>query len=282
MKSTLALAFSGLLAASCQPAASQEETTAPTMNDYDPGEGYTLVWSDEFDGEALNKENWSHQVLGAGHFNDEWQRYTSSSENSFVEDGKLVIRATHTSESHGHNMYASARLHTGGKQEWTYGKFVAKLKLPQGNGTWPAFWMLGANIDEIGGDTPWPQSGEIDIMEFYGSKDNGAVEANVHFADSMDSHAMMGAETFRLDTGIFADDFHLFGLEWTPENLIFSVDDQEYARMDITGPEFTEFHKPFYLLLNFAVGGRHAGRPDSTTVFPQEYRAEWVRVYQKQ
>lgn len=242
---------------------------------------WKLVWSDEFNGTTLDTLNWIFQVEEAGRFNDEWQRYTNSSENAYVENDQLVIRALHESNAHGMNQYTSARLHTANKQTWKYGKIAARIKLPTGKGIWPAFWMLGANIDENGGDTPWPQSGEVDILELYGSKNPAVVEANIHYANSDNKHAMMGAVAHQLEAGNFSDDFHTFELEWSAESFVWFVDGQKYASVDITSEEMSEFHKEFFLLLNVAVGGSHAGRPDGSTSFPQYMYVDWIRVYQK-
>ena len=251
------------------------------QNSFEPDPGWSLVWSDEFKEATLNADNWNYQVVKAGHYNDEWQRYTNTTENAYIENDCLVIRAIHESDEHGMDQYTSARLNTANKQTWKYGKFAARIKLPQGNGMWPAFWMLGANINENGGDTPWPQSGEIDILEMYGSKDNAVVECNLHFANSSNRHQMMGVEKYKLDQGIFADDFHVFALEWDENRMAWSVDGEEYASTPITAKELSEFHEEFFILLNVAVGGRWAGRPDDTTSFPQHMYVDWVRVYER-
>ncbi len=248
---------------------------------YRPDSSWTLVWSDEFDGEAINEENWNRQVEEAGRFNGEWQRYTDSSANAYIADGCLVIRAIHESDRHGMDQYTSARLNTANKQAWTYGKIAARIQLPYGKGVWPAFWMLGANIDENGGDTPWPQSGEVDILELYGSRDDGVVEANMHYAGRSGLHANMGAVPYKLGEGRFADNFHVFELEWDAESLKWFVDGQQFASTSITGAEFSEFHRDFFIVLNIAVGGRAAGRPDATTAFPLLMYVDWVRVYRK-
>jgi beta-glucanase (GH16 family) len=242
---------------------------------------WVLVWSDEFNTENLNKNNWNFQVVEAGRFNEEWQRYTNSDKNAYIENDCLVIEAIHESEEHGENQYTSARLNTAGKQSWKYGKFSARIKLPEGEGIWPAFWMLGANINENGGDTPWPKCGEIDILELYGSKDDAAIEVNAHYADSTDAHAYMGAETYTLEQGKFSDDFHIFELEWTEKELIWFVDGNEVTSMPIDKPYLTEFHKEFFILLNIAVGGTYAGRPNESTKFPQKMTIDWIRVHQK-
>ncbi len=247
----------------------------------DTGASWKLVWSDEFDGDSLSLNNWTHQIEEAGRFNDEWQRYTDNPKNAYVENGNLVIKAIHESDDFGMNQFTSARLHTANKHVWKYGKISARVRLPKGNGMWPAFWMLGANINENGGDTPWPDTGEIDILEFYGSKDNAVVEANIHYADKNNAHKMMGAKKFRLDEGIFEDDFHVFELIWSANQLTWFVDGNQYASASIIGDEFTEFHQPFFILLNLAVGGKNAGRPDATTEFPKHMYVDWVRVYQQ-
>ena len=139
--------------------------------------------------------------------------------------------------------------------------------------------MLGKDIDEIGGKTPWPRCGEIDILELYGSRDDAVVEANLHYYD--DGHKMMGAKPFKLTEGIFAEKFHVFELEWNEKKMIWSVDGKAYCEADITAPELKEFHDKFYILLNVAVGGRAAGRPDESTPFPSLMYVDWVRVYQQ-
>jgi len=248
---------------------------------FEDGHDWQLTWSDEFDSSSIDENNWNLQVVKAGRFNDEWQRYTNSPKNAYIEDGNLIIKAIHESEVIGMDQYTSARMNTANKQTFKYGKIMARIKLPFGHGIWPAFWMLGANIDENGGDTPWPQSGEIDILELYGSRNDSIVEANIHYADESNSHAMMGAESFKSADGRFADDFHIFGLEWDANRIVWTVDNKEYASTPITADELSEFHKEFFILLNVAVGNKWAGRPDTTSVFPQFMHVDWVRVYNK-
>lgn len=260
---------------------SNNPVTLITSDSYDPGREYALVWADEFDGEELNMDNWNYQVEPAGRFNDEWQRYTNDSKNAYVENGNLIIQAVHEGEDHGMDQYTSARMNTANKQAWKYGKIVASIKLPQGKGIWPAFWMLGANINENGGDTPWPQCGEIDILELYGSKDDGVVEANIHYADATNNHAMLGAKSYELPEGKFADAYHVFELVWDEKEVVWLVDGTDYASFSIAKDELSEFHKEFFILLNIAVGGNYAGRPDDSTIFPQKMYVDWVRVYQK-
>ncbi len=259
------------------------ETTTSSNNNIDETKDihWKLKWADEFEKETIDSNNWTLQVVKAGTFNEEWQHYTNSNKNAYIENNNLVIKAIHESDKHGLNQYTSARLHTANKQSWKYGKIAARIKLPQGKGIWPAFWMLGANIDENGGDTPWPECGEIDILELYGSKDDGLIESNAHYTDSSGSHAMMGATPFKLNKGKFADEYHVFELEWDENQLTWFVDGKKYAKMDISPDELSEFHKEFFILLNIAVGGTYAGRPNDTTIFPQYMYVDWIRVYEK-
>ena len=257
-------------------------TSVKNKHSYEPGKDWLLAWSDEFDKDTIDANNWNFQVVEAGRFNEEWQRYANSSTNAYIDEDCLVIKAIHESDEHGINQYSSARLHTANKYSFKYGKIAARIKLPKGPGIWPAFWMLGANIDENGGDTPWPQSGEIDILELYGSKDDAVVEGNLHYADQSGAHALMGAVAYKLDHGIFADSFHIFELEWSKDSIAWLVDGKQYATTSISAQELSEFHNDFFILMNLAVGGTYAGYPDSTTTFPQYMYIDWVRVYRKE
>ncbi len=268
---------------SCKDKGKKIKSSVSALNEasYQPGLDWKLAWSEEFDADTIDVNNWNFQVVKAGRFNDEWQRYTNSGDNAYLENNCLVIKAIHESDVHGMDQYSSARLHTANKYSFKYGKIMARMKLPQGEGIWPAFWMLGSNIDENGGDTPWPQSGEIDILELYGSKDDAVIEANAHYADTSDSHRMMGAASFKLEQGKFADAFHIFELEWDATRISWLVDGEQFASMPISTDELSEFRKEFFILLNVAVGGTHAGRPDDTSRFPQHMYVDWVRVYKK-
>ncbi len=260
---------------------SESENPAVAVPPHDPGPGWTLVWSDEFDRDVLDDECWNRQVEPAGRFNDEWQRYTDRTVNAFIENGQLVLRALHESDNHGPDQYTSARLNTAGKRAWRYGRVAARIRLPEGPGLWPAFWMLGRDIDENGGDTPWPRCGEIDILELYGSRHDGTVEANLHYEGADGRHRCMGAKAYRLTEGSFSEGFHVFELLWDETSMTWMVDGQAYAHASLAEPERAAFRKPFFLLLNVAVGGRLSGRPDARTRFPQEMRVDWIRIYQK-
>ncbi|MBE0654198.1 MAG: family 16 glycosylhydrolase, partial [Bacteroidales bacterium] len=235
---------------------------------------YELVWSDEFDYTGFpDPALWTFEVGGGGWGNNELQYYKSNDpDNSWVEDGKLTITAIN--ESYGGRNYTSARIITRDKYSVQYGKIEARMKLPYGQGIWPAFWAMGQNI----GETGWPACGEIDIMEFVGgtTRDN-QIHGTAHW-DNNGSHAQYG-NSYRLPAGIFADTFHTFSVVWTPQYIRWYVDDIQYLALDIRSAGLSEFHQNFFILLNLAVGGNWPGVPDATTVFPQTYVIDYVRVY---
>ncbi len=257
-----------------------QDVTYPAQNpdNYSPGKGWTLVWSDEFASPQLDNRKWNNQVMEKP-FNEEWQDYHGGPENAYIDNGYLVIKAIHDGSVHAPRKYTSARLNTAQKGSWQYGKFVARIQLPHGAGVWPAFWLLGANIDENGGDVPWPTSGEIDIMELYGCRDDSIIEVNMHY--DAGGHKSMGAVPYQLDRGIFAEQFHTFELEWNARQLIWRVDGNEVKQTPIDKPEMSAFHQPFFILLNLAIGGAWSGQPDTTTPFPALMYVDWVRVYQQ-
>lgn len=241
--------------------------------------GWTLVWSDEFEGTSLDQAKWDFDVGGHGWGNNEWQYYTRRAENAAVEDGKLVIRAlreTYTGPEGITRAFTSARLVTRGKFSRAYGRFEARIKLPYGQGIWPAFWMLGDDIATVG----WPACGEIDIMENIG-REPSTVHGTIHGPGYSGSRGIGAAYT--LPGGRrFADDFHVFAVEWEPEVIRWYVDDVLYQTRtpkDLPSGARWVFDHPFHLLLNVAVGGNWPGYPDQTTEFPQTMLVEYVRVY---
>ncbi|MFK7933313.1 MAG: family 16 glycosylhydrolase [Saprospiraceae bacterium] len=261
--------------------ANNSQSTHQDEDNYTPGSNWKLAWSDEFKSATLDTKTWNRQVEKAGRFNEEWQRYTDSTDNAYIENNCLVLKAMHEGNEHAMDHYTSARLNTAGKMTFKYGKIAAKMKLPYSQGIWPAFWMLGANIDENGGDTPWPQCGEIDILELYGSKNDSIVECNLHYANAENKHTMMGAADYHLKDGKFADDFHVFELEWDENKISWLVDGEQYATTSIATEDRSEFRNEFFLLLNIAVGGTYADYPDEMTVFPQYMYVDWIRIYEK-
>lgn len=252
-----------------------------------------LVWSDEFEGPLNQSPNflvWNPE-LGDGKLNNlegwgnaELEHYTGNPENVALDgNGNLVITAKKVDLDtsplqcwYGLCEYTSARLITKDRVEFQYGRIEARIKLPIGNGLWPAFWMLGSNIDEDG----WPQSGEIDIMEYLGSKPD-RVGAALHGPGYFGA-GNIGA-TFVLEEGDFSTDFHVFAVEWSPGEIVWSVDDQRYHSVtleDIPADGEWVFDQPGFIILNLAVGGHYPGNPDRTTPFPAEMVIDYVRVYQ--
>ncbi len=274
MKHTAILALVGILFLSaCGSALPQPSATpAPTPTYAWNPQGWNLVWSDEFDGATINPKNWVFDKGGNGWGNVEMEYYTDRPENARVENGNLIIEARQ--ENYEGLPYTSARLNTRGLQEFQYGRIEARMKLPSGQGIWPAFWMLGSNAS-------WPLGGEMDIMEYVG-KTPDTVYQTVHGpgysgTKGIGSHFVLGADTLK-------NDFHIFAIEWAPNEIRWFVDAQEVFKMTPAqipaGTQWVYDH-PFFIILNLAVGGGWPGFPDDTTVFPQQLLVDYVRVYQK-
>jgi beta-glucanase (GH16 family) len=233
-----------------------------------------LVLDEDFNTNgAPNASLWSYNI-GTGQNgwgNNELQYYTDRPQNVTAQNGYLIITAH--KESFNGSQYTSARLVTKGKFEQAYGRFETRMRLPWGQGIWPAFWMLGADID----DNPWPGAGEIDIMEFRGQNPS-VVLGTVHGPGYSAGQSI--SKSYTLPNDRFDTDFHVFGIEWGPEYINFYVDDVLYNQItpaDVPG-EWV-FNKPFYILINLAVGGNFVGSPNSETVFPQTMLIDYVRVY---
>ena len=237
--------------------------------------GMTMVWSDEFNTQTLNTGNWTYETGGSGWGNNELEYYTSNSKNLFLSGGYLIIEARE--ETVGSNKYTSARIKTQNKKTFTYGRIDVRAKLPKGQGLWPAIWMLGNNITQQG--YGWPACGEIDIMEFLGN-DPGKVYGTVHWGVAGGSHSYIGGN-YSLTTGDFNSSFHVFSLQWDDSMMTFLVDDVPFysaSKTDI-GSNYP-FDKPFFFIMNVAVGGNWPGNPDSSTTFPQRMIVDYVRVFQ--
>ncbi len=240
-----------------------------------------LVMQDEFDIDGnLDSALWSFDIgngegtdAGPGWGNNELQYYTDRKENITVQNGILIITAK--KESYKGSSYTSAKILTKGKFAQAYGRFEARMRLPYGQGMWPAFWLLGENIDEV----KWPNCGEIDIMENRGQEPS-ITNGTVHGPGYSGGQAITKSYDLvndRLDTG-----FHVFGIEWGPKYINFYVDDVLYNQItpaDVTG-EWV-FDRPFYIIINLAVGGSFVGPPNSETSFPQTLLVDYVRVYKK-
>ena len=232
-----------------------------------------LVWSDEFTGSTINSANWSFETGGGGWGNNELENYTNRPENARISNGVLVIEARR--ESFGGSAYTSARMKTQGKQSFGINTWVeARIDAPEGQGIWPAFWMLGNSISTVG----WPSCGEIDIMEIQGQ--NPAKNfGTIHWADQNGNHASFGG-IFNSSSSLTAG-FHTYAISRTSTSIKWYVDRVQYAEANISGGinSTSEFQGPFFILLNVAVGGNFVGSPDGTTVFPQQMQVDWVRVW---
>ena len=273
-----------LMLAACEPAPTRARTTAP---DGAPPREWTLAWSDEFAGSSgapVDAAKWVADTGGQGWGNQEREYYTAGAENAALDgEGRLVITArAEPADSpyrcwYGVCRYTSARLKTMGRFEQTYGRFEARIRIPRGQGLWPAFWMLGGDIDRVG----WPRCGEIDVMENIG-REPAAVHGTLHGPGYSGGNSIGGSYT--LATASFADDFHIFAVEWMPGEVRWLVDGKEYRRVtpaDLPPGTPWAFDHPFFLLLNVAVGGAWPGNPDASTAFPQQMLVDYVRVYRR-
>lgn len=229
---------------------------------------WKLVWSDDFDKAGLpDPAKWGNEVGFIR--NHELQYYTERRiENSEVKNGNLMIIGR--KENNKDAGYTSASLTTDGKFSWTYGKIEARIKLPAGQGMWPAFWMLGQNIHEVG----WPRCGEIDIMEHINNED--IAHGTLHWYN--EKHVSSGGTTTCDVTK-----FHVYSVEWDREAVKFLLDGNQYWKVDIKDNvnSTEEFHKPHYIILNLAIGGDWPKNPDASTAFPDTMYVDYVRVYQK-
>ncbi|WP_230685034.1 glycoside hydrolase family 16 protein [Cellulomonas sp. JZ18] len=234
-----------------------------------------VVWQQEFDGPAGSAPDpavWNHDLGAGGWGNAELQEYTASRANSALDgQGNLVITARREPDGR----YTSARLQTNDKVEIRYGRVEARIQIPRGQGIWPAFWMLGADFPQ----NTWPNSGEIDVMENIGREPH-LVHGTVHGPGYSGGAGLLG--TYQHPQGwSFADTFHTFAVDWRPGEITWSVDGNVYHRVTPAslGGRTWVFDKPFFLILNVAVGGQWPGYPDATTQLPQQMRVDYVRVY---
>ncbi len=260
----------------CAYAEAQTSAAAPIAP------GRTLVWSDEFNGargSAVDASKWVSETGGDGWGNDELEYYTSRPQNLYQQDGNLVIKVLqekYTGTDGVTRNYTSARLKTLGKFAQAYGRFEARIKIPRGQGIWPAFWMLGEDIDKAG----WPTCGEIDIMENIG-KEPALAHGTIHGPGYSGANGI-GSPYSLPNNQPIADDFHVFAVEWEPTAIRFYVDKDLYTtRVPADLPKGTKwvYDHPFFLLLNVAVGGGWPGSKDASSVFPQEMLVDYVRVY---
>ena len=245
---------------------------------------WQLIWHDEFRGRRgskPDKRKWTAELGGGGWGNQEFEFYT---DHNAYQDGKghLVIEARRENPAnsscwYGPCRYTSARLITKGKFALTYGRVEGRIKIPSGQGIWPAFWMLGQDIDVVG----WPKCGEIDIMENIG-REPATIHGTIHGPNYFGAGGI--SENYSLKEGRFADRFHIFAVEWDSHQISFFVDGNAYFTVTRAAVEQRGkwvYDHPFYLLLNVAVGGSWPGDPDSSSTYPQFLLVDYIRVYQR-
>lgn len=245
---------------------------------------WKLIWSDEFNGAdhpAIDASKWTAQVGGHGWGNQELEYYTSRIDNAYQTQGSLnikVLKEQYTGADKVTRAYTSARLTTKNKFTAAYGRFEARIRVPYGQGIWPAFWLLGDNIDS----TAWPTCGEIDIMENIG-REPGLIHGTIHGPGYSGGQGPSSAYSLP-GKQRFADAFHVFAVEWEPGVIRFYCDGVLYATRtpaDLPDGKTWVYDHPFFIILNVAVGGGWPGNPDATTVFPQTMLVDYVRVYKR-
>lgn len=227
---------------------------------------YQLVWSDEFNGTSVDPNNWVFETGGGGWGNNELEYYQSS--NATVSNGNLIITAK--KQRVGANQYTSARMKTQGKHEWTYGKMEARIKIPRVQGLWPAFWMLGSNINTVS----WPQCGETDIMEHINT--DNLIYGTIHWYNN--GNASYGGNTSIAN----ADSFHVYDVVWDTASITWHIDGVQFFTANIANNinNTGAFHLPFFIILNLAVGGNWPGNTIDNTKLPASMYVDYVRVYQ--
>lgn len=258
-------------------------TTNASSDEMKIPDGYNLVWNDEFDGTELNPDDWNYEEHEVGWVNNELQEYIPSSDYAYVKDGELVIQPV-KKEENGKVSYASGRVNTQNKHDYKYGWFEARIKVPEGQGFLPAFWMMPQDEDFYG---QWPKCGEIDIMEVLGNS-TSMNYGTLHFGEPHKQNQ----GSYTLSDGSFSSDYHTFAVEWEPGVIKWYVDGNQYYETSdwfsaVQGEEEkpypAPFNQPFHVILNVAVGGDWPGNPDDTTIFDDRaaMKVDYVRIFQK-
>jgi len=235
---------------------------------------WRLVWSDEFDGSNIDGSKWALDIQGPGWVNHEWQAYTSRPENARLENGHLVLEGRN--DWFQGNQYSSARLRSVGAGTWTYGRVEARIQLPGGRGTWPAFWMLPDDFSR-----GWPACGEVDIMEEVGY-DQDSIHGTTHSAAYNWTNGKQRTST--TSAGGATTGYHVYAVEWFPDRIDFFVDGRKYLTSpnDNTGDDAWPFHKNFHVILNLAIGGDWGGAQGvDPNIWPRQMLVDYVRVYQR-
>ncbi|MBO7565041.1 MAG: family 16 glycosylhydrolase [Clostridiales bacterium] len=264
-------------------ASSATETKEETKAAAPEIEGYKLLWYDEFDGDKMDESKWNYEPHEPGWTNNELQEYTTSTDNVFVRDGKLVLKAIKT-EKDGKDYYTSGKVTGQNKTDFQYGKVVVSAKVPEGQGLWPAIWMMPKEESFYG---QWPKCGEIDIMESLGS-DTTISYSTIHYGEP---HAEQQGTITKAGADSFSSKFHEYSVEWEPGEMRFYTDNELVLTVNdwftaVEGeddkPYPAPFNQPFFVQMNLAVGGNWPGNPDATTDFSKaEFEIDYVRVYQK-
>ena len=230
-----------------------------------------LIWEENFDGNELDENHWNFELGDGcpnlcGWGNNEAQIYTK--ENHQVNDGYLTITAKLEN-----GVYTSTRITTKNKKEFKYGRIEARAKLPLGQGLWPAFWMLGSNISEVG----WPTCGEIDILEYVG-RERESIFTSVHTADS---HGMTKNTKKDIVPGI-EEGFHTYAIDWNEDRIEFLIDNKLFYTFtpENKSVEVWPFNQPFFIIVNMAIGGNFGGPEIDDSIFPQEFVIDYIRVYE--
>ncbi len=237
---------------------------------------HKLIWSDEFDSTSLNTKYWNYDTGASGWGNNEWENYTTK--NAIVSNGFLSIVAKLVGNGQHVGDYTSSRINTNGKEEFLYGRVEVRAKLPGGKGTWPAFWMLGSDI----GTVSWPACGELDIMENVGY-DPTWVRGSIHTPSSYGNTKNFG----RVQIPDCDTTYHIYGMTWAPSKIEYWIDDpsKPYYTYNpaVKKPNNWPFNKPCFIILNLAIGGNWGGAKGvNDSIFPQEYKIDYVRVYSYQ
>jgi len=272
--SKIILIHFALISISFASCSKDDSTTAP-KDSIPEIPGYTLVWDDEFNGTNIDPTKWSWEVNGDGGGNNELQYYTALPTNSFIENGKLVIKAIQ--ENYQGKYFTSARLRTKDKGDWLYGRIEVSAKVPTGKGTWPAIWMLSTDWSYGG----WPESGEIDIMEHVGYDPN-VIHGSIHTLAY--NHRIGTQKTATLTIPTATTQFHLYAIEWFADHIDFYIDKTKYFTFnnENKGWQYWPFDKRFHLILNLAVGGDWGGAQGiDPSAFPAQMEVDYVRVYKK-
>lgn len=255
-----------------QPTPVATATAQPTP--LAPLAGWKLAWQDEFDSSSLNPKNWTFDSGAGGWGNGEAEYYTNRPENVRVENGSLVIEARQ--EKYQGSYYTSARLKSQGLQTFQYGRVEARMKVPEGVGLWPAFWMLGSSFN----GSNWPDCGEIDIMEYVG-KEPDLILGTMH---GPGYSGAAGLTKWNRQKYNIADAYHTYAIEWEQDQISWFYDGEKYStytRTDVGTIRKWVFDQPFFIILNLAVGGSLAGPVGLKTVFPAQFLVDYVRVYQR-